>query len=79
LEASEIYRKLSSIFHDVFDDPSIVVDAELSAKRVEEWDSLSHVRLMLTVEKAFGVHFSASEIGGLKNVGELVQLLQSKV
>jgi acyl carrier protein len=79
LESTEIYGKLSPIFHDVFDDPTIVVDSELSASRVEGWDSLSHVRLMLTVERTFGVHFSASEIGGLKNVGELVQLLQSRV
>lgn len=79
MEVTEIYRRLSSIFHDVFDDPTIVVDPELSAKSVDGWDSLSHVRLMLTVERAFGVHFSASEIGDLKNVGELVRLLQSKV
>jgi acyl carrier protein len=46
---------------------------------VAEWDSLSHVRLMLTIEKVFRVKFTASQVGSLKNVGELMDLLQSKL
>jgi acyl carrier protein len=52
---------------------------ETTARDVENWDSLSHVRLMLTVEKSFGVKFSAAEIGRLKNVGSLVTLLQDRL
>lgn len=78
MATAEIYRKLTDTFHDVFDDESIVVRPELTAKDVEEWDSLSHIRLVLSVEKAFGLKFSASEIGRLKNVGEFVALIQAK-
>ena len=73
-----IYRKLTEIFREVFDDDSIVVRPELTAKDVDEWDSLSHIRLVLSVERAFGLKFSASEIGRLKNVGEFVDLIQAK-
>jgi acyl carrier protein len=78
LETAAIYQRLTGIFQDVFDDDAIVVRPELTAKDVEEWDSLSHIRLVLTIEKAFGLKFSASEIGKLKNVGEFVDLIKAK-
>ncbi len=75
---AEIYAKLNAIFRDVFDDDELVVKPDMTAKDVEGWDSLSHVRLGLTVERAFKVRFSASDITGLKNVGELVDLVRVK-
>lgn len=73
-----IYAKLTTLFHDVFDDESIVVTPELTADDVDEWDSLSHIRLVLAIEKKFGLKFSAAEVGRLKNVGEFVALIRSK-
>jgi acyl carrier protein len=78
METGEIYKKLNTVFEAVFDDDSIVVRPELSADDVDGWDSLTHIRLILTVEKAFQVKFSASEIGKLKNVGGLAELIRSK-
>jgi acyl carrier protein len=74
----EIYQKLTGILRDVFDQDALVATPTLSAKDVDGWDSLAHIRLMLSVEKAFGVKFSAAEIGKLKNVGELAALIQAK-
>ena len=76
--ADDIYRKLGDVFQDVFDDDSIVLRPELTAADVAEWDSLTHIRLMLAIEKRFGIKFTASEISKLKNVGELVELIQIK-
>jgi acyl carrier protein len=78
METAEIYQKLTGIFRKVFDDDAIVVRPDLTADDVDEWDSLSHIRLVLTVEKAFNIKFSASEIGKLKNVGEFADLIKSK-
>jgi acyl carrier protein len=78
MEKTEIYRKLDGIFQDVFDDDSVTIKPELTANDVDGWDSLSHIRLVLTIEKAFAVRFSASEVGKLKNVGELVNLIAAK-
>ena len=75
---AEIYAKLNTIFQDVFDEDDLVIKPDTTAKDVDGWDSLSHVRLGLTVERAFGVRFSASDITGLKNVGELVDLVRAK-
>jgi acyl carrier protein len=70
---------MTAIFQDVFDDDSIVVTPELTARDVAEWDSLNHIRLILTVQKNFGVAFSAAQTANLKNVGDLAALIQSKM
>jgi acyl carrier protein len=70
---------LTQVLHDVFDDDTIVLRPELSAADVDGWDSLAHVRLLLTVERKFGIKFNAIEAGKLKNVGELMELIDSKL
>ena len=79
METSEVYSKLQGIFRDVFDDYQIVVTPELTADKVEGWDSITHVRLLLAVEKGFGVKFAASQVRMLQNVSELVSLIQTKL
>ena len=79
MEASEIYSKFTTIFRELFDDETLVASPALTAKDVPGWDSLRNIRLMLTVEKAYGIRLTASEIGKLQNVGDLARLVQSKV
>lgn len=74
-----IYARLTEIFQDVFYEDSITVTPELSAKDVDGWDSLAHIRLMLTIEKAFKIKFSVSEISKLENVGDLVKLIKARM
>ena len=73
-----ILSKMTDIFHDVFDNDEIVVTPSLTADDVPEWDSLTHVRLILAVQKAFNVKFSAAQIANLKNCGDLMDLVRSK-
>jgi len=78
MDTDTIYARLTPIFHDVFDDETIAVTPTLTADDVDEWDSLAHIRLVLAIEKKFGLKFSAAEVGRLKNVGEFVALIQAK-
>jgi acyl carrier protein len=78
MDEAQIYSRLTQVFEDVFDDDSIQVTAALSARDVDGWDSLTHIRLILTIEKAFKVKFSTSEIGKLENVGDLVSLIKAR-
>ncbi|MEA3174694.1 MAG: acyl carrier protein [Gammaproteobacteria bacterium] len=73
-----IYERLSNIFHDIFDDDSIVVIPTLSARDVDGWDSLTHIRLLLTIEKSFKVRFTTTEINNLENVQGLVKLIAAR-
>jgi acyl carrier protein len=79
MDNAAVYAKLTEIFRDVLDNDEMVLAPHLTANDVPGWDSLSHVRLILTVEKAFRISFTASQVGRLKNVGELADLIQSKV
>jgi acyl carrier protein len=78
MQIDAIYSQLTTILREVFDDPALVARPDLAADDVEDWDSLSHLRLITTVQKAFGVKFSAGEIGRLNNVGDLAALIQAK-
>jgi|HubBroStandDraft_4_1064222.scaffolds.fasta_scaffold894478_2 acyl carrier protein len=73
-----ILTRLTSIFREVFDDDDLVLKPELTANDVDGWDSLTHIRLILSVQKAFGVKFSAVEMSRLKNVGDLIALTKHK-
>ena len=78
MEKAQIYARLGKIFEDVFDDNSISITPELSANEVDGWDSLTHIRLILTVERSFKIKFSPAEVGKLENVGQLVALIESR-
>jgi acyl carrier protein len=76
---AQIYERLETVFGDVFDDFEAKLTPTLTAKDVDGWDSLTHIRLLLTVERTFKVKFSTAEIGKLENVGDLVSLVAKKV
>jgi acyl carrier protein len=78
MEKTAVYTKLTSVFREVFDEDELHLTPETTADDVDGWDSLTHIRLVLAVSKAFGVKFSASEIGSLKNVGEFADMIESK-
>ena len=78
MDEPQIYARLTGIFEEVFDEDEIAVTPQLSAKDIDGWDSLAHIRLMLTVEKSFKIKFSGPEIGRLENVGDLVALIKTR-
>ena len=73
-----IYQRLTAIFRDIFEDESINLTSDLTAQGVPGWDSLSHIRLILQIQKEFGIRFSAAQTTSLKNVGELAELIRTK-
>ena len=79
MERKEIIEKLTAIFHEVFNNPSIVVTDELTAEDVETWDSLTNMLMISKVEKVFGIKIKLREINKLETVGNLIDLISSKV
>ena len=74
---SDTLSTLQEIFRDVFEDDEVVITPETSAADIDEWDSLMHVTLIVTVEKEFNVRFTSSQISRLENVGDLVALIDA--
>ena len=79
MQESEIYQRLTKIFHNVLDDDSIVLTPELTADDVKEWDSFNHINLIVAIEQAFKIKFQTAELESMKNVGHLVALIEKKV
>lgn len=75
----DIQERLTKVFRAVFDNESITLTPDLTADDVDEWDSLSHINLMLAIELEFGIEFSQSEIQNFSNVGELLECVKTKL
>jgi acyl carrier protein len=69
---------IKEVFREVFENEDLEVTRATTASDIEGWDSLMHVTLMVNVEKTFGVRFTSAEVAGLKNVGELVELVERR-
>jgi acyl carrier protein len=79
MQQQDIYVQLTTIFHDLFDDDSIVLSPGLTAADVPEWDSFNHINLIVAVESRFGIKFQTAELESMHNVGHLADLIQSKL
>ena len=76
---SDQLEKLSNVFRVLFNLPDIELNDNLTAKDISGWDSFNHVNLIINIEEEFNVRFSNSEVGDLRNVGNLKTLLASKI
>lgn len=76
---AELYEAFTDLIRDVLDDDTIVVSPETTAENVQGWDSQAHVMLIVATEQRFGVRFRTSEFESLRNVGEFVNLIASKL
>ena len=74
-----ILKRIKQVFREVFADANLEINSSTSAEDIEEWDSLTHVRLIISHELEFGLRFSTSEVGDLKNVRDLISLITSKL
>ena len=79
MQQQDIYAQLTTIFHDLFDDESIVLNPGLTASDVPEWDSFNHINLIVAVESKFGIKFQTAELESMLTVGHLADLIQSKL
>lgn len=75
----EIFEQLNSVFCRVFDDNDIKILSETTANDIDGWDSLSHVNLVVAIEKHFGIKFKSSEIMKWKNVGQMHESITEKL
>ena len=79
MQDSHIYRTLTEIFREVFDDDTIVLTPETTAADIPGWDSMAHVGLMVAIESRMNVRFKSSELEAMHNVGQLVGVLEYKM
>jgi acyl carrier protein len=74
-----LLAELQTIFRDVLDQPDLVITPESSARTVEDWDSFAHIVVVRAVENHFDIKFAFNEVGDLQNVGDLINLIQTRM
>ena len=79
MERQEIVQKLTPVFRNIFNDPTLEISDELTAADVENWDSLSHMLLITEVENEFTIKFKLKELNKMVNVGAMITIINSKL
>jgi len=79
MDNNQILEQLNIIFRRELDNDDIQLRPETTAKDVEEWDSLSHIQLIVAIEKGFKIRFTSREIQSWQNVGEMVETISQKL
>jgi acyl carrier protein len=74
-----IMSNVSSILKDTFDNQDLVVESNTSAEEIDEWDSLSHIQLISNLEKFFKIRFALGELQDLRNINDMVELINNKI
>ena len=79
MEKAAIVEKLTPIFRNVFGDNSLEVTDDLNAEKVSNWDSLSHMLLITEVETQFAIKFKLKELNKMRNVGDMIDIIGTKL
>ena len=74
----KIIERLNNVFRDVFDDESICVNENTTSENIEDWDSLEHINLIGAVEDEFNMRFKMKEVSSMKNVGEMMGIIEER-
>lgn len=78
MQRTEILQRINDIFIDILDNEDIVITESSSANTIKEWDSLTHVHLVMAVEKKLKIRFTAKEIQGWEDVGKMLDCIQGR-
>ena len=79
MDMNELMDAIQAIFRDNFDDDALVVTRATTAEDIEDWDSLEQINLLTAIEKKFNIKFKLSDVRGLKDVGDLLDLVARMV
>lgn len=79
MSKEEVLERLTMVFRSVFDDEEIVLTAETTAADIDDWDSLEHINLLVAVEQEFNIKFNMNEVSNMKNVGEMIDIIISRI
>jgi acyl carrier protein len=79
MKRNVIQSKLTDIFRRIFEEPNLTLREDLTSKDIAKWDSLAHLIMIKEVEKSFGIKLMIKEISKIRNVGDIVSMIETKV
>ena len=79
MNKEKVFEIIKEICSDIFNIDDLDIDLNTNSTDIDQWDSLSHLNLMSSIEEEFNIKFDFEEIGSLKNIGNIVSLIVEKV
>jgi acyl carrier protein len=79
MSRDEILLAVTKVFREVLDNDDLVIGETTTAGDVEEWDSLTHIQLVVAVEKRFRIRFGSRDIQGWATIGEMLDSIVAKI
>ena len=79
MEKKAILEEVNEIFKEIFDDETLVITEETTAKDIEDWDSFEHINLIVAIEQRFHIKFNMKEVSDMKNVGEMIGIIEQRI
>lgn len=78
MDSTSILKDLTPVFEDLFDEDNLVLTEKMTADDIEDWDSLTHVHLIVLIENHYEIKFTANEIGAFNEVGDIIKAILAK-
>ena len=79
MERKDIINRLTEIFRKILSNDVLILRNELTANDVDNWDSLSHMLLITEIENSFSIKFKLKDLNKMKNVGDMIEVIISKL
>ncbi len=78
MDKNQILADVQEIFREVLDNEEIEINFETVADDIEEWDSLSHIQLIVAIEKQFKIKFNSKDLMEWITVGDMIDCIANK-
>ena len=72
---NEILEQVNAIFRDVLENDKIIINENTTGDDIEEWDSLTHLQLVMAIERHFKIRFTSSEIINFNDISNTLKNL----
>ncbi len=79
MEKTEVAEKLTLILRKVLNNDSLVLRDDMTASDVDNWDSLSHMIIINDIETVFSIKFKLKDLNKMRNVGNMIEIIISKL
>ena len=79
MERIEIVNRVQQVLINILKHNRFEMRDDLTATEVDGWDSLSHMIIINEIENDFKIRFKLKELNKLKNVGSLIEIIESKL
>lgn len=78
MNRTDVFNKVQEVFREVLEDEELIIKEDYNSEDIDDWDSLTHIMLVVEIEKTFNMRFLSSEISNWKDIGAMITAIESK-